>query len=991
MSNPREQSIFIQALEREPPERDAFLDDACATDPALRRRVERLLHHHHHGAGFLATPAVAAAAGQPESDATARSDGALTEQPGTVIGHYKLLEPIGEGGMGVVFLAEQQRPVRRQVALKVIKAGMDTRQVIARFEAERQALALMDHPSIARVLDAGATDGGRPYFVMELVRGVPITRYCDDQRLTPRQRLELFVQVCQAVQHAHTKGVIHRDLKPGNVLVALYDGRPVPKVIDFGVAKATGPRLTEQTVFTGFGAFVGTPEYMSPEQAELNQLDVDTRSDVYSLGVLLYELLTGTTPLQRERFREAALLEVLRVVREEEPPRPSTRLGTAQELPAIAERRGLEPRKLRGLVKGELDWIAMRALEKDRARRYETANGLARDVERYLRDEPVQACPPSNWYRFRKLARRNRGTFAAAAAGVAVILLAVATLAVASYLVKQAKDRAEAAQGLAEFRAEENRQGLERLKEATAQVNRGHWYNHVKRWDDSQAAFTKAIELRPDHVAAWFERGELFCRLGLWDLAREDFAREFELREPATTLRWYQRAVLMVWLADLDDYHRLRVRMRERFLGTLDDMFAAELVRACALADSPEDELASLITRAEFNLRRTASRFNLYVLGLAHHRAGRHEQAVLRLRQSLDLPPDHFNKAMAYPVLAMAHHRLGQTDQAREALRSAAQTIDLWTSERYGGNSQADSVTHHGATAVWPVLWWDWLECLMLFREAKLLIDGAPPADDDRFHVLRARSFVGIRQHALAAAAYAAALELAPDNPQIRFEARRSAAYAAAHRGQWNDAATQFVAATDLALDDAALWYMRAVSQLAAGDKDAYRRTCGALIQRVDKTTVTPRSAVAVVAACVLDANALPDMAMLVPLGERACNEYLSAAPTRATALYRAGRYVESLDAFDEGARICRPRAYDLAFRAMALHRLGRVDEARRSLNDALRWIDEANRRSDDDLTGTLPAWGAWTDRVEYPLVVREAQAMLNGKPGTGADRPESR
>src|SRR5262249_36795222 len=324
-------------------------------------------------------------------------------------------EQIGEGGMGTVWMAEQKEPIQRRVAVKVIKAGMDSKQVLARFEAERQGMALMGHPNIARVLDAGTTDAEHPALRMEMVKGTPITTYCDDKHLPVRERLELFGDVCRAVQHAHQKGIIHRDLKPSNILIAPFDGKPVVKVIDFGVAKATGQRLTDATLFTGFGAVVGTPEYMSPEQAETNNQDIDTRSDIYSLGVLLYELLTGSTPLTKKRVKEAALLEVLRVIREEEPPKPSTRLSSTHELPSISAQRHTEPAKLTKLVRGELDWIVMKALEKDRTRRYETANGFGMDVQHYLADEPVLACPPSAWYRFRKFARRRKAALVVAA------------------------------------------------------------------------------------------------------------------------------------------------------------------------------------------------------------------------------------------------------------------------------------------------------------------------------------------------------------------------------------------------------------------------------------------------------------------------------------------------------------------------------------------------------------------------------------------------
>jgi serine/threonine protein kinase/tetratricopeptide (TPR) repeat protein len=484
-TEPKILAIFTAALERPAPDRPAYLEMACGTDVELRARVEALLAAHADAGSFLDYGSESSAV-----QGTTRNGPAAGEGPGTTIGPYKLLELIGEGGMGAVWMAEQREPMQRKVALKILKAGMDTRQVVARFEAERQALALMDHPNIARVFDGGTTAGGRPYFVMELVKGTPITRYCDEHRLTPRERLELFLPVCQAIQHAHQKGIIHRDIKPANVLVAPYDGRPVPKIIDFGVAKAIGQRLTERTLFTGFGAVVGTLEYMSPEQAELNNQDIDTRSDIYSLGVLLYELLTGTTPLTHERLKVLVFTELLRTIREEEPPRPSTRLsdlgrsglpslasitegparqaGPTSSLASVSALRHMEPARLTKLVHGELDWIVMKALEKDRSRRYETASSLAMDVQHYLADEPVQACQPTVGYRLWKFVRRNKGPVLA----VSLVLLALVGGVIGTTwgMVRAEKERsvaeANARQALAAAAAEEKAKKTALAREA---------------------------------------------------------------------------------------------------------------------------------------------------------------------------------------------------------------------------------------------------------------------------------------------------------------------------------------------------------------------------------------------------------------------------------------------------------------------------------------------------------------------------------------------
>ncbi len=680
-----EDALFRQALALPgPSERAAFLAAHCP-DPALRARVEAILAAHEGAGGFLGRPADPAGTGafapgpDDEADVPAAPP---AEGPGTRIGPYKLLRQIGEGGMGVVWMAEQEKPVRRMVALKVIKPGMDSRQVVARFEAERQALALMDHLNIAKVLDAGTTAGGRPYFIMELVKGVPITKFCDEHRLTPRERLELFIPVCRAVQHAHQKGVIHRDLKPSNVLVCLYDGRPVPKVIDFGVAKALHQKLTDRTMFTEFGAVIGTLEYMAPEQAELSQLDIDTRADLYSLGVLLYELLTGTTPFDRKRLRQAAFDELLRMIREEEPPRPSTRLSGSDELPSIAANRRTEPKKLGRLVRGELDWIVMKCLEKDRARRYETASGLADDLRCYLAHEPVEAGPPSAVYRVRKFVRRNKGPVAAAAAG---LLLLVAGVAGSTWqAVRATREAARANQ--AEQRA--------RDEAAVAQAVNGFVNNDLLGKADAEDVVNpdmtpiRDIKLRTvlDRAAAAiggkFENQPLVEASLRWTLGNTyTTLKEFDAAQPHA-----ERA-----------YEIRRRELGEEHLSTMDALILLGIIDVeKTRPEQAGPRLAKVleVRRRELGDDHRDTLFVSYLLALTQMDRGNDARAEQLLARTLDgqrrvLGEDYRDTRTTAFYLAVLYMRQGKYDQAESLFAK-----NLEVSRRVFGENHTNTAFH---------------------------------------------------------------------------------------------------------------------------------------------------------------------------------------------------------------------------------------------------------------------------------------------------------
>jgi serine/threonine protein kinase/tetratricopeptide (TPR) repeat protein len=657
MNADRARDIFMELVANVPPEGwEARLAELAGGDAELRRRAEQLLAAHRHADSFLEGPAGWLGATVAER---------AVERPGTVVGPYKLLEQIGEGAFGVVFLAEQQQPLRRKVALKVLKPGMDSAQVIARFDVERQALALMDHPNIAKVLDGGETPAGRPYLVMDLVKGVRITEYCDQNQLTAPERLKLFVTVCQAVQHAHQKGIIHRDLKPSNVLVSRHDATPVVKVIDFGIAKALGQQLTDRTLFTGFTQLIGTPLYMSPEQAGMSDLDVDTRSDIYSLGVLLYELLTGTTPFDRERLKQAGYDELRRIIREEEPPKPSTRINTLdQAATTVAANRKSDPRRLSQLFRGELDWVVMKCLEKDRNRRYETASGLARDVERYLHDEPVQACPPSAWYRLRKFARRYKGSVLAA--GLVVLALVGGVIGTSIGLVHADKARQREAQQrrIAEDREAETRAVLEFVEGKIFAAARpegqegglGHDVKLRKALEEALPFVDKSFPNQPLVEARLRQTlGTSFAYLGEWKTAEEQFTKARDLYE------LHRGADHPDTLKSMNDLARSYFRLRKYDEALELRQHIVEL-RSRSLGPDHPDTLQS-----KNNLANSYARVRKFDKALELH------TETLELRKD-KLGNNHKDTLQSMHNVANCYAALGQT---REALKRHKETLAL--------------------------------------------------------------------------------------------------------------------------------------------------------------------------------------------------------------------------------------------------------------------------------------------------------------------------
>jgi serine/threonine protein kinase len=735
------QALFEAALEiPDPAQRESFLDQSCAGDAPLREQIGQLLHAHAKADRLFSRGVTDFVSSTVDSlTASALASGAPTgaEAIGSRVGRYKILQLLGEGGCGLVYLAEQEEPVRRRVALKILKLGMDTKSVIARFEAERQALALMDHPYIAKVLDAGATESGRPYFVMELVGGIRITKYCDDNRLDTQQRLKLFLQICHAIQHAHQKGVVHRDIKPSNILVTVNNDVPMPKVIDFGIAKATDGNLTDNPAFTVMGQFIGTPAYMSPEQAELGGLDVDTRSDIYSLGIVLYELLTGRTPLDQNELVRSSFEKIRRTLQEHEPQRPSTLLAAVgpTELALIAERRRTEPFKLLKSIRGDLDWIVMKALERDRARRYETANSLAVDVQRHLDLEPVAARPPSQVYRLRRLVRRNKVVFVS---GTIVVLTMAVGLALSTWLFLREREALRVQDRLrrdAEI-ARANEMLLRQKAEAREKVTEaGVLASHNKMQEADDLLEQVPAEL----FSPSLEATTIFRNLGTWNILRgrwKKAADRFSVlvqvnqvdksdRTDRATSDLLLAAPLLIQAENLSGYNQMRRMELTRLSGTSNLIAAEQLLKTSLLAPADPTVMALLEPLAKLLTDSLASKdpaindasfyaaWRSFALALREYRLGNFAAAENWLERCARYPSQAPScVANTHILLGMARLHLGKTQAADTELKLGRKLVeDLFAKKLELSDSKSGLLA-------------GWLTARILLREADELVES---------------------------------------------------------------------------------------------------------------------------------------------------------------------------------------------------------------------------------------------------------------------------
>jgi serine/threonine protein kinase/Flp pilus assembly protein TadD len=1021
--------IFILAAELESEaERKALLQEHCSTNPDLLNHVQRLLAASDTNNAESPLDAIVDAFGPEETHANPQSNGnaqlafkldqttAMTSiKVGGQIGRYRLKEQLGEGGMGIVYVAEQVEPVRRKVALKVIKPGMDSKQVIARFEAERQALALMDHMNIARVLDGGTTEQGLPYFVMELVRGLPITEYCDQAKATTRDRLALFIAVCNAVHHAHQKGIIHRDIKPGNVLVTLHDGKPVVKVIDFGVAKALHQQLSQNTIYTGLNQVVGTPLYMSPEQLELSGLDIDTRTDIYSLGVLLYELLTGATPFDRERLLKSGFDEMRRIIREVDPPRPSQRVTTLPkaELSTCAKKRGLDDRTFSKSIENELDWINIKALEKDRNRRYESSSALGADVQRFLDDEAVLACPPTAVYRLKKFANRNRGLL------ITTCVIALTMLVGTGVSLWQAV-QANAARQLADERLEDSKKAFqiavderERAAEnyeqarkavdqmltrvADVELSRVPEMADIRTrlLEDAAAFYTELLKLNPRDAKAYFERGKVIGLLGNFDKVRADLEKAIELEpnnaEYHRTIASFLAFCIDVRFEDADAalFHaKLAVRLEPEsssshhllagvYLYPHRDSVNAEneYLRAAELSRNDQHKYRCLL-RAAF--------------------AGKRFRDVVELSRKLD--PELPESQLPLRRVAEAHRQLGEYEQAIKAATLAIAT---------GRISRVDS-------ANWDVSQIfaersDSYAKLGMFQEALADLNQALKLSPFRSFEYERRAVVHfeLQNFPEALADLAKAVELLPANlsaitsiplleriaicPDIDF--RRGYLDLLDRSVELNNRSTESLKARGMALislgEFIGAWpdlkasfqeeslsydeqYKTALLSLKVGDRPFHASACNKMLKKHSNSDVLDERYFTIWS-CVLAPDALVDYTQLIAMCRDSAAKELTSqkfVPTLGAVLMRAGQYTEARQLLEQSLSMPEgektSQTYNNYFLAMTQFHQGNKEAA-------LRQLQIANMLAEKELAESPK----WNRQLTIELLRKEAQLLI--------------
>jgi len=997
-------AVFTEALRLPPEDRDRYLSEACKGDGEFRRRVEALLQAHEQAGDFLGR----SAAGRPTRAAQAFQAG---EKPGDRIGHYKLLQQIGEGGCGVVYMAEQVEPVRRRVALKIIKPGMDTKNVIARFEAERQALALMDHQSICHVLDAGATESGRPYFVMELVKGVKITDYCDRHSLSIDARLELFIQVCDAVQHAHQKGIIHRDIKPSNILVTTgRDGKPAPKVIDFGIAKAvTGQQLTDKTIFTAHEMLIGTPAYMSPEQAALAITDVDTRTDIYSLGVLLYELLTGTTPFETHELLKAGFDEVRRVIRDQEPVRPSTRLTTmtAADLVRVSKHHGAEGTKLIHEMRGDLDWIVMKALEKDRTRRYATAYGFAMDIGRYLSGEAILARPPSTWYQFRKLARRNRLLFGALSMVATVLVIGFVAVTVALTREKAARREAEKARRDAETdktRSEEVTRFFRKILAGAAPSMALTRDTAVLREILDKTTKRLAVELTNQpaiQADLRLELGKVYEDIGQNAQAEAMFREALTNRIKLSGEESEAAADLMNELGKVLNLQSKRDEAEayvRRALAVRQNLFGEKSLKVAECYT----ELGGFfwtrhqVPEAEAMLRKSLSMHRQLHgdespwlgdarvgLGAVLFSQGKYSEAEELFRQAMtnwekELSEDHPSVILSANNLAAALSAQGKDAEAEPLFRRVVATRrKLFGEEHPAVASSLDSL----ARVLFRLQRFD--EAEVTAREGlavarKIWGDTHP----ETLEVFRDLINTLLQQHEFEEAERLFADLLPPDrelNPQyanLLFE--RCDTYARC--GQWRKASEDAVILLRHSPDDHRYYHTLALLQVRLGDLAEYQELCRTILGKFSGTTnisVADRMA----KDCLILPSSGVDLKAVAAMADLAASRGSKEGTAsyfhfcKGLAEFRLGHYEEAASCARLAAEgsFAQPKACAAAILAMSQFRMGQMDDARAALSECNKIIEEQMPKPERELGHE------WRDWTIAQVLQSEAKRLIDG------------